>query len=239
VQSRRILTILALAVIALATLAPSAFATEVSDTQLKAQLRNTNQRHRLARERAATARANLAAARELQTQTAGGLGATPLVGATPLSGMNPALATRLLADAVVSDDEISALQTRVWLTKTLAHRWAVKARRLAKRVHRRRQIATWARQHDWRPLIEIAGRKYGVSPAGLYRMMMFESGGRPAVGTTYKGLFQYAPSTWARHWNPWHQESIFNGWAQIRATALALSKGMGPSQWPNTYPMAF
>jgi len=226
-------------VIALATLAPSAFATEVSDTQLKAQLRNANQRHRLTRQRAATARVNLAAARELQTQTAGGLGATPLVGATPLSGMNPALATRLLADAVVSDDEISALQTRVSLTKTLAHRWAVKARRLAKRVHRRRQIATWARQHDWRPLIEIAGRKYGVSPAGLYRMMMFESGGRPAVGTTYKGLFQYAPSTWARHWNPWHQESIFNGWAQIRATALALSKGMGPSQWPNTYPMAF
>jgi hypothetical protein len=28
-------------------------------------------------------------------------------------------------------------------------------------------------------------------------------------------------------------------WAQIRATALALSKGMGPSQWPNTYPMSF
>jgi hypothetical protein len=239
VKSRRILTILALAVITLATLAPSAFATEVSDTQLKTHLRNTNQRHRLARKRAAKARADLAAARELQTQTAGGLGATPLVGAAPLSGMNPALATRLLADAVVSDDEISALQTRVSLTKTLAHRWAVKARRLAKRVHRRRQIATWARQHDWRPLIEIAGHKNGVSSTGLYRMMMLESGGQATAGSAYKGLFQYSPSTWSSQWNPWRHESIFNGWAQIRATAFALSKGMGPSQWPNTYPMAF
>ena len=70
-------------------------------------------------------------------------------------------------------------------------------------------------------------------------MMMLESGGRRAVGGMYKGLFQYHPSTWAGSWNPWRRESISNGWAQIRATAYALRKGMGPSQWPNTYPMAF
>jgi hypothetical protein len=71
-------------------------------------------------------------------------------------------------------------------------------------------------------------------------MMMLESGGEPGVvGGPYKGLFQFTTGEWARHWNPWRDESIFNGWAQIRACALALSKGMGPGQWPNTYPMAF
>jgi hypothetical protein len=70
-------------------------------------------------------------------------------------------------------------------------------------------------------------------------MMMLESGGRRTVGGMFKGLFQYYPSTWAGSWNPWRHESIYNGWAQIRATAYALSRGMGPGHWPNTYPMAF
>ena len=78
-----------------------------------------------------------------------------------------------------------------------------------------------------------------MSTAGLYRMMMLESGGSRTIGGTYKGLFQYYPSTWSGSWNPWRGESIYNGWAQIRATAYALSRGMGRSQWPNTYPMAF
>jgi len=38
---------------------------------------------------------------------------------------------------------------------------------------------------------------------------------------------------------PWRHESIFNDWAQISATAFALSKGVGPSQEPTTYPVAF
>jgi hypothetical protein len=239
VRNRLILTVLALAVVALATLAPSASATRVSDGQLKAQLRNAKQQFRLARERAQKARADLAAALELQAPTAGGLGATPLPVVAPPDGLRPALAAQLFADGIVSNEEIAALQTRVSHATKLVHRRAVKVRRLAKRVHRRRQIATWARQHDWRPLTEIAGREYGVSATGLYRMMMLESDGRPAVGTTYKGLFQYYPSTWSGAWNPWRRESIFNGWAQIRATAYALSKGMGPSQWPRTYRVAF
>jgi soluble lytic murein transglycosylase-like protein len=239
VRNRLILTLVALAVVALATLAPSASATRVSDGQLKAQLRSAKQQLRLARERAQKARADLAAALELQAPTAGGLGATPLPVVTPPDGLGPALAAQLFADGIVSDEEIAALRTRVSHANKLVHRWAVKVRRLAKRVHRRRQIATWARQHDWRPLIEIAGRKYGVSSAGLYRMMMLESGGKATAGSTYKGLFQYSPSTWSSHWNPWRHESIFNGWAQIRATAFALKKGMGASQWPRTYWMAF
>jgi soluble lytic murein transglycosylase-like protein len=223
-----------LAVAALATLAPSASAYHVTDGQLKAQLRSAKQDLRLARERARKAAADLVAAAELRKQT--GSGQTT----TPPAGMDPALAARLLADGVVSDDEIAALQTRDARAKKLVHRLTLKTRRLAKRVHRRQQIATWARQHRWRPLIEIAGRKYCVDPGGLYRMMILESGGQPTVVSgPYRGLFQFTTSEWARHWNPWRHESIYNGWAQIRACALALSKGMGPGQWPNTYPMAF
>jgi soluble lytic murein transglycosylase-like protein len=239
VRNGLIPTILALAVVALATLAPSATAAHLSDAQLKAQLRDARLHLRLTRERAQKARADLAAALELRAQLGGGLGATPLVNATPTADVDPALAVTLLADGSVSDEEIAALQARASRAKRLVRRWTVKAHDLARRVHRRRQIATWARQHDWRPLIEIAGRRYGVSPAGLHRMMMLESGGRPAAGTTYRGLFQYYPGTWSGAWNPWRHESIFNGWAQIRATAYALSKGMGPSQWPHTYPLAF
>ena len=70
-------------------------------------------------------------------------------------------------------------------------------------------------------------------------MMMLESGGRRSAGSRYKGLYQYYPGTWYGDWNPWRHESIYDGWAQIRATAYALGRGMGPSQWPYTYPMAF
>jgi len=69
--------------------------------------------------------------------------------------------------------------------------------------------------------------------------MMAESGGRRYAGTTYKGLFQYYPGTWRASWNPWGDESIYNGWAQIQATAYAIDRGMGPSNWPATYPAAF
>ena len=239
-RSRLILTVLALAVLALAILAPPASATSPSDGQLKAQLRSAKQQLRLARGRAQKARADLTGALELQAQLGGGLTVTSPSGVVLPAGMDPALAAALLADGVVSDEEIAGLQMRIPPADTRVHRWTVKVKHLAKRVHHRRQIATWARRHDWRPLIEIAGRKYGVSPAGLHRMMMLESGGQPTVVSgPYQGLFQFTTSEWARHWNPWRHERIFDGWAQIRATALALSKGMGPGQWPNTYPMAF
>jgi hypothetical protein len=101
------------------------------------------------------------------------------------------------------------------------------------------RIQRWNRSGQWKPLIEIAGRRYGVSATGLYRMMMLESGGARTAGCMHKGLFQYCPGTWTGSWNPWRHQSIYDGWAQIRATAYALSKGMGPGQWPHTYPMAF
>ena len=153
--------------------------------------------------------------------------------------MDPTLAAALLADGVVTADEVAAQQARSVRAGKLARRWTVKVQRLQRRLRTLQQIAEWNRRGQWKPLIEIAGKKYGVSTAGLYRMMMLESGGSRTIGSTYKGLFQYYPSTWSGSWNPWRHESIYNGWAQIRATAYALSRGMGRSQWPNTYPMAF
>jgi hypothetical protein len=140
---------------------------------------------------------------------------------------------------VVTADEVAAQQARSDRAGKLASRLSVRVRRLQRRIRALQQIAGWNRRGQWRPLIEIAGKKYGVSATGLYRMMMLESGGSRTAGTTYKGLFQYYPGTWSGSWNPWRRESIYNGWAQIRATAYALSRGMGRSQWPNTYPMAF
>ncbi len=153
--------------------------------------------------------------------------------------MNQAIAATLMADGVVTADEVAAQQRRATRAKELARHWKTKVRRLKKKLHALRQIAGWNGRGQWKPLIDIAAAKYGVSAAGLHRMMMLESGGRRAVGGMYKGLFQYYPSTWAGSWNPCRHESIYNGWAQIRATAYAVSRGMGPSQWPNTYPMAF
>ena len=240
---RTLFIALALTVLAAGVIAGPAVAGEPSIGKLKQQLRHSKQLRQRARERARAAAVDLAGARELFAATnPAGDGVTPDPAATPVvppATMDQTLAAALLADGVVTADEVAAQQARSARTKKLARRWTVKVRRLQKRLRSLQQIAEWNRRGQWRPLIEIAGKKYGVSAAGLHRMMMLESGGRRAVGGMYKGLFQYYPGTWAGSWNPWRHESIYNGWAQIRATAYALSKGMGPSQWPNTYPMAF
>ena len=93
----------------------------------------------------------------------------------------------------------------------------------------------------WRPVIDRVAKKYGVSADGLFRLMMMESGGKVrAVGSgRYYGLFQYALVTWKDDWNPFRGRSVFDGSAQIEATALAVKKGMGRTLWGNTYPAAF
>lgn len=240
----RTLTIsITLAVLAAGIVAAPALAGDPSLPKLKQQLRHAKQSRQHARERARAAAADLAGARELfaATDSAGNAGApTPTASpVTPPATMNQLLAVALLADGVVTADEVTVLQTRSLATARVAHRWSAKVRRLQLRVRELVQIARWNRRGDWKPLIAIACREYGVSQAGLYRMMMLESSGQRTVGGTYKGLFQYYPSTWAGSWNPWRHLSIYDGWAQIRATAYALSRGMGPSQWPNTYRMAF
>jgi soluble lytic murein transglycosylase-like protein len=231
---------LAAVILTAAALAPVAGATSPSTAQLVEQRALARQALTQARDRSAQAAADVAAALALQTDVHGAPGVLPAPLITPPPGMDQALAARLLGDGAVSDQEIAALRQRAEQRRRIVRRLELKVEHLSTRLHRRRQIERWARAHTWRPLVDIAGRKYGVDPGSLYRMMVLESGGNPAVvGGIYNGLFQYTHSEWARHWNPWRHESIYDGWAQIRATALALSKGMGPGQWPNTYPMAF
>ena len=71
--------------------------------------------------------------------------------------------------------------------------------------------------------------------------MMIESGGSAtAVGPGgYHGLFQYAPTTWKGSWNPYRGASIYDGAAQIRATALAIHLGYGHAWWDPSYCWAF
>jgi hypothetical protein len=242
VRFRTLFIALALTVLAAGVIAGPAVAGSPSINKLRQQLRHAKQVRQHARDRARAAAADLAGARTLFAATNAATEVTPDPAATPFvppASMDQVLAAVLLADGVVTADEVATQQARSARTQRMARRWSVKVRRLQQRIRRLQQIAEWNRRGQWKPLIEIAGRQHGVSPAGLYRMMMLESGGRRTVGGTYKGLFQYYPSTWAGSWNPWRHESIYNGWAQIRATAYALGKGMGPSQWPNTYPMAF
>lgn len=146
----------------------------------------------------------------------------------------------LLPEVLVpTADDIAALERRVDRLRASARGWRERTEELARRVRRRERIAEWNRRGEWRPLIKLAARRYGVNAAALYRLMIYESGGRRTAGTTYKGLYQYLPSTWQASWNPWRGASIYNGWAQIRATAYAIKRGYGPHMWPSTYPRAF
>ncbi len=243
-----------IAVLAATAFAAPAQARHLTLKQLKTELRQATEQRNDVRSQLRAAEANLDGARRLQA------GATPVEAMTdapvvadaesalpepqattvaPPADMDPMLAARLLEDGTVTPDEVAALEARVVTLRKALRRANAKVTRLQKRVRRRVQIIEWNRRGKWRPLIEIAGRKYGVNPDKLHRMMMLESGGRRYAGSTYKGLFQYHPGTWAGGWNPWRRQSIYDGWAQIRATAYALKKGMGPSQWPHTYRMAF
>jgi len=92
----------------------------------------------------------------------------------------------------------------------------------------------------WCPLISAAAAANGISARGLYNLMMIESGGiQTIVGGQFCGLFQYWRPVWQASWNPYRAASIFDGSAQIKATALAIGMGKGPSWWPGSYQRAF
>ena len=92
----------------------------------------------------------------------------------------------------------------------------------------------------WWTLIKSAAASNGIWAEGLYRLMMAESGGvATASNGVDMGLFQYSSATWSGSWNPWHAAGIYDGAAQIKATALAIHLGDGPSWWPTTYAWAF
>ena len=211
--------------------------------QVKKWLGHARQVRQRAAERAAVAAANLAGARELYAATNAAAGTTPAPAAgvvTPPAGMDQTLAATLLADGVVTADEIAALQARLTTAQRKVHRWDLKVRKLERRLRELKQIATWNRQGRWKPLIAIASQRYHVSAAGLTHMMKLESNGQRHVDSgPYHGLFQFMDREWAMSWNEWRDHSIYDGWSQIQLAAKCISRGMGPSIWPLTYRMSF
>jgi uncharacterized protein YraI len=70
---------------------------------------------------------------------------------------------------------------------------------------------------------------YSESVDKMWSVMMCESGGNASAaggGGYYRGLFQYAPGTWAGNWNPYRNNSIWDAKSQIFATARAWNIGM-------------
>lgn len=119
--------------------------------------------------------------------------------------------------------------------------WTAVAKDVAAKLAKKAEAKRRAASRDWKTLCRRAATKYGISANGLYRLMMMESGGKArAVGAgRFYGLFQYALVTWRADWNPWRERSVYNGAAQIKASAYAIKNGMGHSLWGNTYPAAF
>jgi hypothetical protein len=123
----------------------------------------------------------------------------------------------------------------------LADRRRVRAlNRLAVRLRQAIVMKAAAARGDWMPIVRDAARHSHISATGLRRMMSLESGGRVhAENGSFHGLYQYCWSTWRAAWNPWRHSSLYDGAAQIRATAVAIHRGWGAQMWPNTYPRAF
>jgi hypothetical protein len=112
--------------------------------------------------------------------------------------------------------------------------------RLVVRLRQAIVMKAAAARGDWMPIVRDAARHSHISAAGLRRMMSLESGGRVhADNGSFHGLYQYCWSTWRAAWNPWRHSSLYDGEAQIRATAVAIHRGWGAQMWPNTYPRAF
>ena len=224
-------------------LAAPAFAKDPSAPQVRKWLGHARQMRQHAGERAAAAAANLAGARELYaaTRAAAGTSTTPAADVvTPPTGMDQTLAATLLADGVVTADEVAALQARLTSARHKVHHWDLRVRKLERRLRELKRIATWNRQGRWKPLIAIASQRYDVSAAGLTHMMTLESNGqRRADSGPYHGLFQFMDREWAMSWNEWRDHSIYDGWSQIQLAAKCISRGMGPSIWPLTYRMSF
>ena len=140
------------------------------------------------------------------------------------------------ANAAPSPD-VADLQAEVDAARDTVRTWSRKVERLAAAVKQEEDIDAWEQKGEWMPIIRIAADKYDVKADGIYRIMMRESGGDPraGAGSQFRGLFQYWTGTWKNDWNPWRDESIFDGSSQILATAYAIHKGMGPQMWTTTF----
>lgn len=152
------------------------------------------------------------------------------------------VAKETLADAQAAHQRrgLGVLIRKIDASRKAVRFWQAVVRDL-RAAKARQALAELEKSGAWRPLIERAAKRHGVSADGLYRLMMLESGGKArAVGAgRFYGLFQYSIVTWKGDWNPWRSQSVFDGSAQIEASAYAVKKGMGRSLWGNTFPVAF
>lgn len=226
---------------------PSALLLSTPSTARAASLshRLTLTRHRLRHARAKLSADRLAYAAALAAANAGGTAAatdaTPASSATsdpsatPTPAVTPAPTT---PPSPVASPAPSLQQLRVAM---LADQRRVRAlHRLAVRLRQALVLKAAAARGDWMPIVRDAAHHSHISATGLRRMMSLESGGRVhAENGSYHGLYQYCWSTWRGAWNPWRHSSLYDGAAQIRATAVAIHRGWGARMWPNTYPRAF
>ena len=200
-------------------LAAVALPEKAGAASVKGKLTSAKRALRTSSHRLKAAEADLAAAIAATTTAA-----APVLAADPEA--TPAAATT-----------VEALKVRVAKARRAVHTWKQRVHRLAKRFRFERTMAEWERRAKWMPIIEIAAARYHVKADGMYRVMMRESGGRRFAGADgpYKGLFQYWTGTWSASWNPYRNDSIYDGSSQIFATAYAISKGMGPQMWTTTF----
>ncbi len=188
----------------------------------------THARARLRRDRAAYAAA-LAAASAPAADTAPSASPSPSTSGSPSASPSPSTSPSPAPAPVPTPAQLrrEAQHVRVLQKLLAALRHELDMRQAAARG-------------NWMPLVRDAAHHNRISALGLRRLMTLESGGRVnAQNGSYHGLYQYCWSTWHGAWNPWRAQSLFNGEAQIRATALAIRRGWGRQMWPNTYPRAF
>ena len=256
------IAILAILIVATALVTVATPQKAEAATTLKGKLRVTKRALRHSNHRLRTARAALAAAilaTTTGTPTVDATAATPTptpsptdvtptptpspTDATPAPSPSPTDAapipspSPLAVPIATSGPSVDELRARVAKIRRHVRILERRVHRLARKYRLQQQMAAWERQGKWMPIIEIAAAKYHVRAAGIYGMMMRESGGQRYAGSSspYKGLFQYHTGTWTAGWNPYRHDSIYDGSSQVFATCYAVSRGMGPSMWTSTF----
>ena len=231
-RCKSLIAVLAILIVATA-IAAVALPQKAEAVTLKGKLRVAKRALRHYNHRLTTARTALAVA-----LTAPGLAsAVDAAAPTPDSSASPTPDPSPVPSAATATPSVDQLKARIAKARRAVRIWKLRVQRLAKRYRLQRQMAEWERRGKWMPIIEVAAAKYHVRAAGIYRMMMRESGGQRYAGSSsaFKGLFQYCVSTWSASWNPYGHNSIYDGSSQIFATCYAVSRGMGPQMWTTTF----
>jgi soluble lytic murein transglycosylase-like protein len=246
-----LIAILAILIVATALVTVATPPQAEAATSVKGRLRAAKRALRHSNHRLTTARAALAAAivaTSTATTTTDAATTTPTPSPSPTDPMattspSPTDATPTPSPSPVAlsllttGPSVDELRARVVRVRRAVRVWERRVHRLARKYRLQQQMADWERRGKWMPIIRIAAAKYHVRAAGIYGVMMRESGGQRYAGSSspYKGLFQYHTGTWTASWNPYRHDSIYDGSSQIFATCYAVSRGMGPSMWTTTF----